>query len=134
MWSKLDDALMDHPKIFTAGKALGRANGTATALGFYTVCLMWCNRHLTNGFVPESTIDGFAHVKNPRAVADALVHAGLLDKKRGGFHVHDFNEYNPSPNAIKANRRAVRLRQQRHRSRLRHGVTSNGRRPKNGGS
>jgi hypothetical protein len=134
MWSKLDDALMDHPKIFTAGKALGRANGTAMALGFYTVLLMWSNRHLTNGFVPESTIGGFAHVRNPRAVADALAQAGLLDKTRGGFRIHDFNEYNPTPTKLKAHRRANRLRQQRRRSRLGHGVTGNGRGPKNGES
>lgn len=133
MWSKLDDALMDHPKIFTAGRTLG-ANGTAIALGFYTVSLMWSNRHLTNGFVPESTIEGFAHVRNPRAVADALVQAGLLEKARGGFRIHDFNEYNPSPHNLKARRRADRLRQQRRRSRVRHAVTGHARRPKNGGS
>jgi hypothetical protein len=134
MWSKLDDALLDHPKIFTAGKTVGGSNGPALALGFYTVLLMWSNRHLTNGFVPESTIGGFAHVRNPRAVADALARAGLLDRARGGFQIHDFNEYNPSPTKVKAHRRAARLRQQRHRERHGHGVTGNGRRPKTGES
>lgn len=133
MWTKLDDELMDHQKLFTAGKALG-ANGPAIALGFYAVSLMWSNKHLTNGFLPESTIERFSHVRNPRAVADALVRAGLLDRARGGFLIHDFNEYNPSPRVLKAQRRANRLRQQRHRSRGSHAVTGNGRGPKNGAS
>lgn len=133
MWSKLDDTLMDHHKLFTAGKKLG-ANGPAVALGFFAVSLMWTNKHLTNGFLPESTIERFAHVRNPRAVADALVAAGLLERARGGFRIHHFDEYNLTPTKVKARRRANRLRQQRHRSRNGNGVTGNGRRPKNGES
>ncbi len=113
MWSKLDDALIDHRKIFRAGRLIGD-NGPAIALGFYTVGLLWSNKHLTDGFLPEDVILGFPHVKQPRSVADALAKAALLDKVEGGYQIHDFDEYNPLAKTIKAKRKEDRLRKQRN--------------------
>jgi hypothetical protein len=115
MWTKLDDELIDHHKVFAAGKRLG-TNGPAVALGLYAVSLMWTNKHLTDGFLPTSTLEGFRHVDKPLAVADALVTAGLLEKVEGGFKIHDFAEYNPSARAIKAKRKEDRLRKQHERA------------------
>jgi hypothetical protein len=113
MWSKLDDALIDHRKIFAAGRLIG-PNGPAIALGFYTIGILWSNKHLTDGFLPEDTILGFGHVKDPLSVAGALAKAELLEKVSGGFQIHDFDEYNPTASAIKKKRKEDRLRKQRN--------------------
>jgi hypothetical protein len=115
MWSKLDDALIDHRKIFTAGRLIGK-NGPAIALGFYTVGLLWSNKHLSDGFLPEDVILGVRHVDNPRSIVDALVKAELFEKVAGGFQIHDFDEYNPLAKTIKTKRREDRLRKQKERA------------------
>ena len=114
MWSKLDDALIDHRKIFTAGRLIGSKNGPAIALGFYTVGLLWSNKHLTDGFLPEDVVSGFSHVEHPRSIADALAKAALLDKVSGGWKIHDFGDYNPTASVIKKKRKEDRIRKQRN--------------------
>lgn len=109
MWARLDDALIDHEKVFTAGDVIGK-NGPAVALGFYAVALMWTNKHLTDGFLSDAVIRSFRHVDNPRSVADALAKAGLFDRHDGGFKIHDFHDFNPSAAAIKKKRKEDRAR------------------------
>lgn len=113
MWSRLDDTLIDHRKIYEAGELLGR-NGTAIALGIYVVGLMWCNKHLSDGHLSKAVVKSFRHVKNPLGVADALTAAGLWEKNGNGYKVHDFHDFNPTANAVRT-RRA-----DRHRGRLLH--------------
>jgi hypothetical protein len=115
MWSKLDDALIDHRKIFRAGRLIGK-NGPAIALGFYTVGLLWSNKHLSDGFLPEDVVSGFPHVDQPHSIADALVKAELLEKVAGGYAIHDFDEYNPMAKHIKTRRKRERLRKQEERA------------------
>lgn len=111
MWARLDDALIDHRKIAAAGGFLHRnGDGEAIALGFFAVGLMWSNKHLTDGFLPERVVSGFRHVKQPLAVADALVKAGLFERKEGGFQIHDFADYNPPAERIKKKREEDRAR------------------------
>jgi hypothetical protein len=114
MWARLDDELIDHQKIFLAGELIGK-NGPAVALGFYSVGLMWANKHLTDGYLPLAVIKNFRHVDNPVSIADALAKAGLWDKNGSGFQIHDFSDVNPSAAKVKAKRRRDRLRKQRER-------------------
>jgi len=116
MWSKLDDALMDHVKVFEAGELIGGKSGSAIAVGFYVVLLMWTNKHLTDGFVPDAVLKTLPHVDNPRAVAGALVRAGLLEREDKGFRIHDFHDHNPSARAVRSRRKADRLRKQNERN------------------
>jgi hypothetical protein len=110
MWSRLDDEFIDHPKVHVAGQLLG-VNGRVIAIGFYAMGLMWANRYLTDGFLANEVIEGFAsHVRNPLVVADALTKAGLLDKCPGGYRIHDFREFNPSATDIRRRRREDRER------------------------
>jgi len=109
MWARLDDALIDHTKVFTAGEAIGK-NGAAIALGFYAVGLMWSNKHLTDGYLPIAVIKSFRHVDNPLSIADALAKAGLWDKNGSGFQIHDFDDYNPAASAVKKKRKEDRAR------------------------
>jgi hypothetical protein len=115
MWARLDDELIDHAKLFAAGHRIGK-NGPATALGFYAVGLMWCAKHLTDGFIPMQVVKSFRHVSHPLSIADALVKAGLWEANGGeGFQIHDFSDYNPKASAIKAKRRRDRLRKHAER-------------------
>lgn len=115
MFSRLDDALIDHRKVFIAGDLLGR-DGPALAIGFYAIGLMWTNKHLTDGLLPLGVIKRFQHVQKPMMVADALVQAQLWDRVEGGFRVHDFHSYNPSASDVKRKRETDRARKASERN------------------
>lgn len=109
MWSKLDDALIDHPKLFEAGDGLGK-DGPGLALGLYTLGLLWTNKHLTNGHLPGTVVKRWPHFAEPLKLADALVRAGLWEKNGHGFSVHDFHDHNPTAEAVKQKRDEDRKR------------------------
>jgi|SRR5262252_10466312 len=109
MWSKIDDALLDHPKIYLAGRELGK-DGPAIALGVYLGCLLWSNKQLTDGYIPAEVLARFPLVDKPLIVADALIRAGLLEKVLGGYQIHDFKDYNKSAADIKKHRQEDRAR------------------------
>jgi hypothetical protein len=115
MYARLDDELLDHRKVLSAGARLG-PNGAAIAIGFYAVLLMYANRHLTDGFIPDEVLAKFSHVRRPRDVADALVFARLLLRVEGGYQIHDFADYNPSAEHVKTRRRAETLRKRAQRA------------------
>jgi hypothetical protein len=117
MWSRLDDALIDHRKVFEAGERLGK-NGPAIVLGVYVVGLMWTNRHLSDGFLPRATVRGFMHVEKPLDVARALVEARLWEAVDGGYRVHDFHDFNLHAADVQDKRKRDRERKReggRHR-------------------
>lgn len=105
----MDDALIDHRKVFAAGDIIGK-NGPAIAIGMFAVGLMWTNKHLSNGFLPTAVVVRFAHVQSPLEIADALVRAGLWEVADSGFQIHDFFVYNVAGAAVKAERNQDRLR------------------------
>jgi hypothetical protein len=119
MFSKLDDALIDHRKIFDAGDLIGK-NGPAIALGFFTVGLLWSNKQLSNGFLPMAVVKRFRHVENPLNVARALVTAHLWENADGGFLIHDFLDWNLDAKTVQDKRKADRERK-RNGGRNRHG-------------
>jgi|SRR5215831_5326735 len=112
MWSKLDDTLMDHPKLTEAGDRLGK-NGIAIALGVYAVGLMWTNRQLSDGFLPIAVVKRFHHVENPLAVAKALVAAHLWEQVQGGYRIHDFHDHNFTKAEVEAKRQIDRDRKRK---------------------
>jgi hypothetical protein len=119
VWSRLDDALIDHRKVFAAAEVIG-ANGGAIALGLYAVGLMYANKHLTDGFLPLAVVRSLPHVTDPLVVADALVAAGLWERENRdgvpGFFVHDFSDWNLSGRKIKLHRNADAARKRRGRA------------------
>ena len=116
MWARLDDELIDHFKIFTAGKLIGR-NGPVIALGFYALGLLWANRHLSDGHLPAEIVAAFPHAAQPARVAEALVQAGLWERNgNGGYQIHDFTEFgNPTAARVKAKRDREKRRKRRER-------------------
>jgi len=112
--------LLDHPKIADAGARLG-PNGRVIALGFYALALLWCNHQHTDGVIPDAIMDGWtAYAIEPRAIADALVDAGLFARDRRAsipsVHIRKFLDYNPSCAEIKARRARDRERKRAHRA------------------
>lgn len=110
MWSRLDDDLLTHPKLYEAAHILGGEYGGVAALGFYSMALMYANKHLTDGFLPKSVVSTLPHAKNPLRIADALTRVGLFDKAEGGYRIHDFHDHNPSAVDIKRKRREDKRR------------------------
>lgn len=120
-WAKLDDAILDNPKILSVGPI-------GFALHIAAIC--YCARNLTDGFVPLSRaatlldLSGVqidcanpialpAHgqkqsmagdVISPDAVIDALLGAELWHECPGGYRINDYLEYNPSKAEVLAER------------------------------
>ena len=115
MWARLDDALIDHQKIFDAGDLLGK-NGPALALALYSVGLMYSNKHLTDGFLSDAVVKNFRHVDDPLRVAGALTKVALFEKVSGGFKIHDFHDYNPSARDVKDKQKEDRRRKASERA------------------
>src|SRR5947209_8619979 len=68
MFSRLDDALIDHRKVFVAASLIERngigKNGAAIAVGLYAIGLMWSNKHLTDGHLPAAVVQHLPHVES----------------------------------------------------------------------
>lgn len=107
-WVKLDEDFPRHPKIAKAGP-LGLAMQVAG--------LCYCNRHLTDGFIPRSIaatlldFEGIGLVNGMqgedahwKTIADELVEIRLWDVVEGGYEIHDYLEYQPSKDAVLAER------------------------------
>lgn len=99
-WVKIDDQFPDHPKVMAAGPL---------ASWLYVCGLAYCARFLTDGFISRAQVRKMADVDNPLELAEALIRAGLWhrDEERDGFCVHDYLEYNPDAEQVRASRQAV---------------------------
>lgn len=108
-WVKIDDHFSEHPKHAMVGP-LG--------WGVWLAGLAYCNRALTDGFIPRSvarTLASFevvdregrvwklsrtsgmtGHDIDADWVIGLLVEAGLWEEVPGGYRVHDYLDYQPS--------------------------------------
>lgn len=131
MWARLDDAILDNPKIIAAGP-----------LGFalHVAAITWCARNLTDGFIPkrrvsqlldlssvqvsEATGGRVRHAVTTDDVAADLAQIGLWHDHGPTWELHDFLEYNHSRAEVLAEREQRRVRVARHRKRRRNAVTN----------
>ena len=111
MWSRLDDGLLDHAKVYAAGTRLG-ADGPGLVIGMFSIGLMWANKQLSDGFLPVQVVQKFPHFKKPLAVADALVAVNLWERESNGFRIHDFHQYNEPAADVRAERDQSRWRKE----------------------
>jgi hypothetical protein len=131
-WIKLDDAMADHPKYMELD---GPFAPLALALQVRALC--YSSRHLTDGRIPEaalpSLLTGFSELgietggvagiatfgqqANDWNWGDIMVHAGLWDRVKGGYRIHDFLDYNPSRKDVLIQRAANKKRQANFRDR-----------------
>lgn len=135
VWSKLDDGILDNPKVARVGP-LGFA--------YYAAGLVYANRNLTDGFIPfniaprllptrwltptddtdkekvwEIAItSGMAGFDTDEAVAEiitVLVINGLWDPVEGGYEIHDFLDHNPPRETVLAEREKAKARMRKLR-------------------
>jgi len=109
-WVKIDDQFADHPKVLAAGPL---------ASWLYVCGLTYCGRYLTDGWIPRSQVKKLADVDNAMVLAERLVIIGLWDETEDGFIVHDYLEYNPTREDVKAYRDANAKRQSEWRDKHR---------------
>jgi len=106
MWVKLDHEFHGNRKV------VGLPD---SAVGLWTRCVSYCGWQLTDGVVEAPIVRQF-HARS-RDV-DALVDAGLwIPTNGGGFIFHDFLDYNPSREQVKAEAAATRERRREQRLR-----------------
>jgi len=86
-WIRLDDQFPDHPKVIAAGPL---------AAWLYVCGIGYCNRLLTDGFIPSGQVRKLADLDGAGELAARLVAAGLWDEAEGGYRIHDYLEYQPS--------------------------------------
>lgn len=112
-WVRVDDSFYDHRKFAEAGP-LGVAQ--------YVAALAYCNRNLTDGFVPRSAArrlldwEGitwnlvgnglFANADEADGIdiSEHLVACGLFEEAEGGFRIHDYHDYQPTAEEVNKDR------------------------------
>lgn len=98
-WYKVDDTFHGHPKPRRVSLA---------AVGLWTMAGSYSGQHLTDGFVPDWFVRQFP--QGPK-LARELVGTGLWNggaerDQDKGFVFHDWSDYQPSAESVKARRRA----------------------------
>lgn len=96
-WVRLDEHFADHPKIVRAGPL---------AMALHVAALCYCNRFLTDGFVPASKVRTLLDLTEGQknGALDALVNVELWDAAPGGYVIHDYLDYQPSKQRVKQER------------------------------
>jgi hypothetical protein len=111
-WVRIDEEFPHHPKVAPVGP-LGIAMQVAA--------LCYCNRYLTDGFVPSAmapmlltlegigrrTSNGTTRPVTWQEIVATLVGTGLWEQVEGGWRIHDFHDYQPTREEIEAQRVAV---------------------------
>lgn len=133
VWAKIDDGILDNPKMARVG---------VFGFAMHVAAISWSCRNLTDGFVPHSVTSRLLPLSrvmidssnplaltdgdrsmggevglDPYVVADALVDSGLWREVDGGYEIHDFLVYNPSRSEIEKKKTQDQERQARSRSR-----------------
>lgn len=101
VWIRIDDQIAHHPKFLAAGPL---------ASWFWICGNAYCNKYLTDGFIPESALGALGGVTGAKRLAERLVEVGLWTQHEDGFRVHDFHDYNPTAAQVKQKRRDDRDR------------------------
>ncbi len=114
-WVRIDDRFAQHPKVVAAGPL---------AMAMQVAALGYCNRELTDGFVPRAIARTLLDMDPDAGVtADAssviarLVEAGMWEVEHGGYRIHDYHEYQPSKEQVLRERELTRKRVESFRER-----------------
>jgi len=102
VWAKLDDKFPRHPKVRQC---------SVEARWLFIVGVCHAAEYLTDGFLRSSDVVGLtAELRRPKVAIQQLVKVGLWEKRRGGYTIHDFLQYNPSRRQVETERTATRQR------------------------
>lgn len=94
MWFKVDDSFPQHPKVL----AIPRRDRAAT-IGLWALAGIWCSQQLTDGYLAEHMVEELAGTKKQ---AELLVKVKLWQLAEGGYQIHDYLDYNPSADEVRA--------------------------------
>jgi hypothetical protein len=112
MWVKLDDGILDDPKIVAIGP---------TAFALFVGGLIYCGRNLTNGFIPKRRLKNLVPWDIPASTlfwcASKLCLMKLWRKCDGGYNVARFLRYNPSKSKVLRSRQHTAQRVSAFRAR-----------------
>jgi hypothetical protein len=106
-WVKLDDGIYDHPKFLAAGPE---------AAWLWVSALSYASRYLTDGFVSAAQARLLASSRHAKKLADRLVEVGLWEAAEGGYQIHDYHDYQPTAEQVRAAREAARERKRSGRN------------------
>lgn len=127
-WIRVDDHFNEHPKLAQVGP-LG--------WGYWVAGLAYCNRNLTDGFIPRASAQSLGVFEvcsgelrydicvtsgmqgddvDAGFVIGLLLDAGLWYEVSGGYRVHDYLEHQPSKAKILGERDKARVRVRQNRS------------------
>jgi hypothetical protein len=95
VWIKLEDQIAHHPKFLKAGPV---------ASWLWVCGAGYCNKFLTDGFIPAGAVKTLGGIENAGKLAAVLVQVGLWEKVDGGYQVHDFHDHNPTAAEVRARR------------------------------
>lgn len=96
-WVRLEDTFPEHPKIAEVG---------GDAAWLHVCGIAYCNRNLTDGFIPDGALGQLSDRRSPRKLAQKLDAVGIWhrDPDRRGYVVHDYLDYNPTRAEVEAER------------------------------
>lgn len=103
VWLRIDDQIAHHPKFIDAGPI---------ASWLWVCGNAYCNKYLTDGFIRSSALGTLGGVTNAKRWAEVLVKVGLWEAAAGGYRVHDFHDFNPTAQEVRANREWDRRRKE----------------------
>jgi hypothetical protein len=107
-WARFDDRFPSNRKVRLLSDG---------AFRLYVSSICWSAENLTDGVVKTAELRLVADVKSSRTRAQELVEHGLFEELPGiGWRIHDYHEYNPTAEQVKADRAAKTARQQRWRT------------------
>ena len=91
----LDDHWDEHPKYVDL---------ELEHFGLMACGIVYCNRNLTDGFVPEKAVRGFGASGKGIRLAERLVTSGQWAKTDGGYQIVGYLDHNPSKEQVLARR------------------------------
>lgn len=128
-WVRIDDGFAQHPKVVGAGPL---------AIALHVAALCYCNRNLTDGFVPRAVArtlldweivdsSGIIHTLAVTSgmsgndvtsafVISLLLDAGMWIESDRGYEIHDYLQYQPSSQDVKEQREKTKVRVNQWRS------------------
>ena len=134
VWVRIDDSFAQHPKVLQAGPL---------AMALQVAALCYCNRNLTDGFVPWAVaqtllpwqfLEPSDDVGRRRRVTVAvtsgmsgddvtaeyvinlLLESGMWEVEDGGYRIHDYPDFQPSREQVEKERKSTAERQERWRN------------------
>jgi len=106
-FANIDDKFPDHPKVAGLSDAAFRLHVTG---------ILYCNRHLTDGRVPQDEVPRLVRRFQRKALDELLSGDEPLWAKNGvGYQIHDYLDWNDSRSTVLERRAAAVERAKRSR-------------------